>query len=151
MKKTLNFNKPKHFLTVKKGVPPSPQDDPWPSNITSRLYKSFTSSWNTKKNISQFNNEVWFIWSADDNKQTDYLCWWVASWTISGNNLEKIRLWQDSNLCLPNTNWTLLPTETMAQMVLKLKNFTDMNLTFRFNFFFYRFKSFLKTALLFAI
>lgn len=41
----------------------------------------------------------------------DYLCWWVASWTISGNNLEKIRLWQDSNLCLPNTNWTLLPTE----------------------------------------
>lgn len=90
---------------------PSPQDDPWLSNITSRLYKSFTSSWNTKKNISQFNNEVWFIWSADDNKQTDYLCWWVASWTISGNNLEKIRLWQDSNLCLPNTNWTLLPTE----------------------------------------
>ena len=65
--------------------------------------------------------------------------------------LKKIRLWQDSNLCLPNTNWTLLPTETMAQMVLKLKNFTDMNLTFRFNFFFYRFKSFLKTALLFAI
>ena len=39
----------------------------------------------------------------------------------------------------------------MAQMVLKLKNFTDTNLTFRFNFFFYRFKSFLKTALLFAI
>lgn len=131
--------------------PPTPQDDPWLSNITSRLYKSFTSSWNTKKNISQFNNEVWFIWSANDNKQRDYLCWWVASWTISGNNLEKIRLWQDSNLCLPNTNWTLLPTEISQvgskayledssfpwlKWYLKLKNFTDMNLTFRFNFFF---------------